>query len=115
MKRIIASRLYKTKSEFLPAPVVEISDDGFVKNFYTIEGDIPDSEWLGGVLILSSRELLPNDFCIENVVVLDDILSALNPDYPDNFPYYVWRVNGIDSRSGKKVGKEIIVDRVEGE
>ena len=115
MKRIITNRLYKTADSFVPAAVVEVSDEGLVRNFYTIEGDIPEAEWLGGILVMSSQEALSDDVDVIRLANIKQILDILKPDYPDNFPYYVWSVNGIDSKSGEKVGREVVLKRVEGE
>ena len=54
MRRVAASKVFINEKEFRNH-VVELYDHLLV-NHYTLEGEIPMTEWLGGTIIIRGRE-----------------------------------------------------------
>lgn len=72
MRRVAASRIYFNTSEFRTNYVVELIDH-FVVNYYSLQGEIPMTEWLGGTIIIRNRQafhirqiLTPNELTTYN-------------------------------------------------
>lgn len=53
MRRVAAHYLYLSEGEKVHLPVVEVEGNKVV-NYYSIENELPVTEWLGGIFILSS-------------------------------------------------------------
>lgn len=92
MRRVAAHWLYLPDGSKIHLPVVEIEEKRVV-NYYPIEDELPETEWLGGIFILSSLA----DSRLSKSDSLVTVLRKLHPDEKAvRYPLYCWYLNGID-------------------
>lgn len=91
MRRVAAHWLYLPDGRRIHYPVVEIEGDSVV-NYYPLEDELPVTEWLGGIMILSPLAQLS----ISPEGTFEDILKKLHPEKKITYPLYCWYVNNID-------------------
>ena len=55
MKRVAASRVYINETDFRTNYVVELCDHHVVRH-YPLEQELPQTEWLGGTIVIHNGE-----------------------------------------------------------
>lgn len=95
MRRVAAHWLYLPDGEKMRLPVVEI-EKNVVVNYYPIEDELPVTEWLGSVLVLSSKSKVSFS---ENAL-LGSLLENLQGGFEMVYPLYCWFVDGVDCNGG---------------
>lgn len=91
MRRVASHWLYLPDGEKMHLPVVEITDNR-VANYYPIESELPVTEWLGGVLVLSTM----SEVCLSEHESFESILNKLHPNSGVRYPLYCWFIDNID-------------------
>lgn len=90
MRRIGANRIVCSRTQVLTLGVVEISDC-YLSNFYAIDGELPQTEWFGGTIILSSVKHADLPSC----ATMEQIINVLMFD--DTFPKYAYHISSESS------------------
>lgn len=88
MKRYACHRLYLTQNEFLRQSVVTVDGEGKVIAHALMDAEIDHTEWLGGIVILSSlpKYEWKGDF--------ETVLHDLTKDVGQ--PLYAWHLSDFD-------------------
>ena len=88
-KNYACHRVYRTSGHYQPQSVVTISEKGEVIDCRPLSLEIPFTEWIGGVIILSpdSELSLPIDF---------KILRQQNTKGNESFPLYAWHISNFN-------------------
>lgn len=100
MRRVAAHYLYLPGGNRIHLPVVELEGDKVI-NYYPIEDELPVTEWLGGIIILSSV----SQMCISPTDTLQTIIHRLTKQGL-TFTLYSWYSSSLDMN---KQGVEICV------
>lgn len=85
MRRVAAHWLYLPDGRKIHLPVVELTGDD-VLNYYPIEDELPMTEWLGGIFILSSMR---GDVSLQTGDSLEVILEKLQAG-ERSYPLHCW-------------------------
>lgn len=96
MRRVAAHWLFLPDGGKMHLPVVEL-EDAVVLNYYPIEEELPLTEWLGGVLVLSPVKELN----VEKNSSWEEVLRKLHPFKTLTYPLYCWTVTGIELETGE--------------
>lgn len=91
MRRVAAHWLYMAGRERIHLPVVEIEGDNVV-NYYSIEDELPVTEWLGGSFILSSL----GDVDLFGNHTLRNVINRLSGDDEPHYPLHCWYTPLLD-------------------
>jgi len=103
MRRVAAKWVYRSEERLLDNAVVVLTND-YVGNYYAIDDDdMPATEWLGGIIFLSSEE----DLDLPGLVTLDDLKCLLLSE--EYTPRYAYHLNGIDLESKDAFPSHLLV------
>lgn len=90
IKRYASHYLCLPTKEIYRQYIVEV-EDGVVKSYYPLEGEIHSVNWLGGIIVLSFRK----DLRIEKEMSFKDFLFSLNSEHV-RLPLYAYYLDGVD-------------------
>jgi len=103
MRRVAAKWVYRSEERLLDNAVVVLAND-YVGNYYAIaDDDMPTTEWLGGIIFLSSVDELN----LPSFVTLDDLKCLLLDD--EYTPRYAYHLSGIDLKSKDSFPSHLLV------
>lgn len=93
MRRVVANWVLRSEEQQWKHAVVVLVDD-YAAHYYKIEDDdMPPTEWVGGIVFLSSQE----DVEFPETVTLSDLKELLlDSEYT---PRYAYHVEGLDLTS----------------
>jgi len=98
MKRNYAAhRLILSADEHLSHQVVAL-EDGRVAGHCPLVGEPAFTQWLGGVIILSSSDALPD--ALHCPVPLDELIRLLTRGNNETSVSYAWHVTAADAATG---------------
>lgn len=90
LKRFACHRLYLAPGAYQGQSVVTLNESGEVVGFALLEEETRHTEWLGGVILLTSQKELPseNDFSV--------MLQKAFPCCTKEVPLYAWHLTPFD-------------------
>ena len=87
MIRYACNRLYYAEDKYLAPAVVCIDEEGKVISYALLEEETCATEWIGGVILLTSTE----DMKLEA-----DFPKTLSQVSSDKMPIYAWQIGTLD-------------------
>lgn len=96
MRRVVANWVFRSEEQLWEHAVVVLCDD-YVGHYYKIEDDdMPPTEWLGGIIFLSTEEEVkfPETVTVEELKKL-----LLDSEYT---PRYAYHLTGVDPFSQER-------------
>lgn len=94
MRRIAATRVYKSEKEFYKNHVVELFNS-YVTNIYALQGEVAMTEWLGGVIILVHTDSLITDELTKNVTSISELFNHASL-LPQSHLLYAYHITNVD-------------------
>ena len=100
MKKYACNRLYKAPGKWMPQSVVTINERGEVEGFAPLMEETSATEWLGGIIILSDKKVLPSQ---RN---FNDLLDYLRPTTESSL--YAWHISDFNFQQEELTPQSII-------
>lgn len=94
MRRVAATRVYKSEKEFYKNHVVELFNS-HVANIYALQGEVAMTEWLGGVIILLHTDELLKDGMPKNVKTISELFTHAS-QLPQTHLLYGYHITNVD-------------------
>lgn len=91
MKKYAALRLYYAPDKYQGQSVVTLNEQGEVLSFFSLDEETHTTEWVGGIIILSSKATISIE---ENY---NDLLTEEH--YTANTPIYAWHLFPFDFKN----------------
>ena len=100
MKKYAALRLYYAPDKYQGQSVVTLNEQGEVISFFSLDEEIHTTEWIEGIIILSSKATISIE---ENY---NDLLTEEH--YTANTPIYAWHLFPFDFKNGRPLPNSIL-------
>lgn len=112
MRRVAATRVYLSTEEFHTNHIVELFDS-FVVNHYGLQSELPMTEWLGGIILITTAILTPIQIRLcTNIQAIYSL--AQNTDHHSPRPQ-AYHISNVDILSAQLMPNSIITQLIDQE